>query len=156
MQSNLFSLECEQAFLGALFQSNTVFDRVSDFLRSEHFAEPLHQAIYEAAAKLIQEGSIANAATLRNGLPADSIGAMSTSQYLIRLETETPGDFAAEGHAGHIVDLAGRREAIASPKNLRQRAIDRSTTHSAELPVGDRTVAAYSRIYNTQSDAAAQ
>src|SRR5262245_40948781 len=52
--------EAEQALLGAILANNRVFDRVNEFLRADHFADPVHGRIYEAAGQLIQRGQIAN------------------------------------------------------------------------------------------------
>ena len=41
------NIEAEQALLGALLVNNDAFDRVSDFLRAEHFSEELHARIFE-------------------------------------------------------------------------------------------------------------
>ncbi len=40
------NIEAEQALLGAILVNNDAFDRVSDFLRPEHFSEELHRRIY--------------------------------------------------------------------------------------------------------------
>ena len=47
------NLEAEQALLGAILVNNEAMDRVSAFLDPQHFYDPLHQQIYETAAKLI-------------------------------------------------------------------------------------------------------
>ena len=39
------NIEAEQALLGAILVNNDAFDRVSDFLKPEHFAEELHRRI---------------------------------------------------------------------------------------------------------------
>ena len=43
------NLEAEQALLGAILVNNDAFDRVSDFLKAEHFVEEIHRRIYEIA-----------------------------------------------------------------------------------------------------------
>ena len=48
------NLEAEQALLGAILINNDAFDRVSDFLRSEHFVEEIHRRIFEIAAEVLQ------------------------------------------------------------------------------------------------------
>ena len=84
------NLEAEQALLGAILVNNDAFYRVSDFLEPEHFAEMLHQQIYEVASKLIRAGKTASPITLKTFLPADlDIGGLNTSQYLARLAAET-------------------------------------------------------------------
>ncbi|MGD8810400.1 MAG: DnaB-like helicase N-terminal domain-containing protein, partial [Gammaproteobacteria bacterium] len=44
--------EIEAALLGAVLTNNRAFERVSDFLRAEHFYEPVHGRIYAALEKL--------------------------------------------------------------------------------------------------------
>ena len=44
------NIEAEQALLGALLVNNEAFDRVSDFLKPEHFFEQIHAKIYELTA----------------------------------------------------------------------------------------------------------
>ena len=46
------NFEAEQALLGAILVNNEACDRVSSFLKSEHFYDPLHGRIYDHAAKL--------------------------------------------------------------------------------------------------------
>ena len=53
------NLEAEQALLGAILINNDAFDRVSDFLRSEHFVEEIHRRIFEIAGSLIRAGKLA-------------------------------------------------------------------------------------------------
>lgn len=47
------NIEAEQALLGAILINNAAFYHVSDFLRPNHFFEPLHGTIYEIANGLI-------------------------------------------------------------------------------------------------------
>ena len=41
------NIEAEQALLGAILVNNDAFDRVSDFLKPEHFSEELHRRIFD-------------------------------------------------------------------------------------------------------------
>ena len=59
------NLEAEQALLGAILVNNEAHDRVSGFLEAHHFYDPLHQQIYETAAKLIASGKQATPITLK-------------------------------------------------------------------------------------------
>ena len=40
--------QAEQALLGALLANNKAYERVSEFLAPEHFADPVHGRIYHA------------------------------------------------------------------------------------------------------------
>lgn len=59
------NLMAEQALLGAILGNNRAYERVAAFLRPEHFADEVHARIYEAAAKRIEAGQLADAVTLR-------------------------------------------------------------------------------------------
>lgn len=48
------NIEAEQALLGAMLMNNDAFYRVSDFLKAEHFYEPLHRKIFEVASVRIR------------------------------------------------------------------------------------------------------
>ena len=50
------NIEAEQALLGAILVNNEAFYRVSDFLESRHFFEPIHQQVYEITSNLIRAG----------------------------------------------------------------------------------------------------
>lgn len=62
------NIEAEQALLGALLINNDAFDRVSDFLKPEHFCEELHRRIFETCAQLIRLGKLATVTTLKSHL----------------------------------------------------------------------------------------
>ncbi|MBW4037003.1 MAG: replicative DNA helicase, partial [Proteobacteria bacterium] len=47
------NLEAEQALLGALLANNKAYERVSEFLAPEHFADAVHGRIFEAIARRI-------------------------------------------------------------------------------------------------------
>jgi replicative DNA helicase len=107
------NIEAEQALLGAILVNNEAFYRVSDFLKPEHFFEPIHAKIYELASSLIRAGKIASPITLKTFLPPDvDIGGMNASQYLARLAAEATTVINAEDYGRTIFDLATRRALI--------------------------------------------
>ena len=89
------NLEAEQALLGAILVNNEAMDRVSSFLDPQHFYDPLHQQIYETAAKLIHVGKQATPITLRTFFEtAEPISpTLTVPQYL--------GTLAAQGDDHH-------------------------------------------------------
>ena len=74
------NLEAEQALLGAILVNNDAFDRVSDFLKAEHFFEELHRRVYEVAAQLIRAGKLASPATMRTFLGEHDLGGVTIPQ----------------------------------------------------------------------------
>ena len=65
------NVEAEQALLGAILVNNEAMDRVSSFLKPDHFYEAQHGRIYETAAKLIMSGKRATPITLKTFFRAD-------------------------------------------------------------------------------------
>ncbi|MGD0025335.1 MAG: replicative DNA helicase [Xanthobacteraceae bacterium] len=107
------NIEAEQALLGAILVNNEAFYRVSDFLESKHFFEPIHQRIFELAGGLVRAGKIATPVTLKTFLPTDfDIAGLSVNQYLARLAAEATTIINAEDYGRTVYDLSIRRALI--------------------------------------------
>ena len=106
------NIEAEQALLGAILVNNDAFDRVSDFLRSEHFCEEIHRRIFEVAGSLIRAGKLASPITIKTFLGEHDIGGASVPQYLARLAAEATTVINANDYGRTVYDLAIRRELI--------------------------------------------
>ena len=108
------NLDAEQALLGAILVNNEAQDRVSSFLRAEHFYDPLHASIFETAGKLIASGKQATPITLRTFFetaePIDQN--LTVPQYLGRLAAHATTIINAVEYARTIYDLAIRRQLI--------------------------------------------
>ena len=103
----------EQALLGALLANNKAYDRVSEFLSPEHFADPLHGRIFQAIARKVEAGQLADAVTLRaefehSGL-LDEVGGAA---YLGQLLTAMIGIINAGEYGRAIHDAWLRRQLI--------------------------------------------
>jgi replicative DNA helicase len=108
------NFEAEMALLGALLANNKAFDRVSEFLRPEHFADERHGRIFDACSKLIQRGTIANPVTLKNYFEQDdALLEIGGTQYLARLASAVVTVINAADYARTIHDLFLRRQLIA-------------------------------------------
>src|SRR5690606_15488338 len=119
------NIEAEQALLGAILVNNDAFYRVSDFLKPNHFYEPLHRKIYEVAGEFIRMGKIANPVTMKTFLPAEEkIGEMTVAQYLARLAAEAVTIINAADYGRAIYDLAVRRALITVGEDMVNIAYD--------------------------------
>lgn len=118
------NIEAEQALLGAILVNNDAFDRVSDFLRAEHFAEELHRRIYEVMMQLIKAGKIATPITLKTFLGEHDLGGVTVPQYLARLAAEATSVINAEDYGRTIYDLALRRHLIVIGEDVVNAAFD--------------------------------
>ncbi len=118
------NVEAEQALLGAILVNNDAFDRVSDFLRAEHFSEELHRRIFEIAAQLIRAGKVATPVTLKTFLGDHDLGGVTVPQYLARLAAEATTIINAEDYGRSIYDLATRRRLIVIGEEVVNTAYD--------------------------------
>jgi replicative DNA helicase len=107
------NIEAEQALLGALLINNDAYDRVSDFLRPEHFSEELHRRIFDVCGQLIRAGKLATVVTLKTYLANIELPEGITIQgYLARLAGAATAIINAEDYGRTIHDLAVRRDLI--------------------------------------------
>lgn len=107
------NVEAEQALLGAILLNNVAFERVSEFLRREHFSEEIHARIYDAVAAKVEQGRTATPLTIDLGLSAETkIGPLTVPQYLARLCAEATSVLGAPDYAAEIVECAARRQII--------------------------------------------
>ena len=118
------NIEAEQALLGAILVNNDAFDRVSDFLKPEHFSEEIHRRIYDVAAQLIRAGKLASPITLKTFLGEHDLGGVTVPQYLARLAAEATTVINAENYGRTIHDLAVRRDLILIGEDIVNTAYD--------------------------------
>ena len=119
------NVEAEQALLGAILVNNDAYYRVSDFLKSEHFQEPLHRHIFKVASDMIRVGKRANPVTIKTFLPAEEkIADLTVAQYLARLAAEAATIINAEDYGRSIYDLHIRRQLITIGEDMVNIAYD--------------------------------
>jgi replicative DNA helicase len=84
--------EAEQVLIGALLANNKAYEKVSEFLKSEHFADPIHAKVYNIMSRLIQKGHVADVVTLKNYFEQEgTLNEVGGIAYLIKLsESSTP------------------------------------------------------------------
>jgi replicative DNA helicase len=119
------NFEAEQALLGAILVNNEACDRVSSFLKAEHFFDALHGRIYDHAAKLIWAGKRATPITLKTFFQGDEpVGELTVPQYLGRLAANATTIINAEDYGRTIYDLAIRRNLIQIGEGMVNTAYD--------------------------------
>jgi replicative DNA helicase len=139
------SLEAEQALLGAILINNDAHDRVASFLEPQHFYDPLHRQIYEAAAKLIAAGKRADGITLKTFFEtAEPIDAtLSVPQYLGRLAANAATIINARDYARTIRDLSIRRSLI----NIGETLVNAAYDSPVDFPPKEQIEEAERRLY---------
>src|SRR5438445_10808334 len=108
--TELFSLEAEQAMIGAVLMNNDAFQLATKYINSSHLYEGIHQSIWGVIEQLIEAGKHADPIILRAFLPkANVIPNVTTGQYLARLAASATTIINVPDYARAIRELADRR-----------------------------------------------
>src|SRR5215470_1075311 len=106
------NLQAEQALLGALLANNRAYERVSEFLAPEHFADPIHGRIFQAIVRRIENGQLADAVTLKAEFGHSGVLEVGGTAYLAQLLTAMVGIINAGEYGRTIHDTWLRRQLI--------------------------------------------
>ena len=107
------NLQAEQALLGAILANNRAYERVSEFLAPEHFADPIHGRIYQAVTRRIEAGQLADAVTLKAEFEhAGILDEVGGTAYLAQLLTAMVGIINAGEYGRTVHDAWLRRQLI--------------------------------------------
>lgn len=103
----------EQALLGAILANNKAYDRVAGFLNPDHFSDPINGKIYEAIARRLATGNIADPITLNAEFArAGTLDDVGGTAYLTGLLTAMVGIINAGDYGRVVLDTWMRRELI--------------------------------------------
>ena len=145
--------EAEQALLGAILANNTAFEKVADFLRAEHFAEPMHGEIYAACGTLIDRGQQANAITLKNHFERnEALTDVGGAKYLSDLQGNYVSIINARDYGRTIHDLYLRRQLIAVGEDVVNEAFDHDLEESAQQQIEKTEQKLYSLAESGQTE----
>ncbi|MDR1206874.1 MAG: replicative DNA helicase [Rickettsiales bacterium] len=107
------NLEAEQAVLSAILMNNRALERVSEFLKPDHFTHPAHREIYRLMERQFAAGFPVDAITIRNYLEQqgvlESVGGI---EYLAQLAAAGATVVNVEQYGRIIYENAMRRELI--------------------------------------------
>lgn len=107
------NFEAEQSLLGAILLSNPAYEKVSEFLKPEHFADPVHGRIFAICGKLIERGQMANPVTLKTYFEQDGgLAEIGGTAYLAQLANSVVSIVNAGDYGRLVYDLHLRRELI--------------------------------------------
>jgi replicative DNA helicase len=120
------NVEAEQALLGALLVNNAAIERVSEFLKAEHFHQPLHKRIYEIALSLTQSNKVATPVTVKTFLSTNDVPDLDVPRYLAGLAAEATTVINVEDYGRAIYELAMRRSLIEIGEEVVTSAYDAS------------------------------
>lgn len=123
--------EAERALLGAIMMNNRAFERVSDFLMPEHFADPVNGRLYQLTCELIAQGRQANPVTLRSYVQNDDVLKEPGVKYLATLAAGAVTVINAAEYGRLVYDLFLRRELIDLGESIVNKAFDATPDESA-------------------------
>lgn len=147
------NLEAEQALLGALLANNRAFEQISDFLKPNHFADPIHAKIYEVISKLISRGHVADTITLKNYFEQEGIlNDVGGYKYLIKLAESSSPLTNPEYYAQYIYDQFLRRELISTGYDI----VNNAMKEDIDTPASAQIEAAEKRLYDLSDIGEAQ
>jgi replicative DNA helicase len=128
------NLQAEQALLGAILANNKSYDAVAGWLRVEHFADPVNGRIFEAAARRIDRGQLADPLTLKGEFEAagvlDEVGGVAYLGQLI-VAMVSPTMVGPYGRA--VLDCWHRRALISIGEDLVNSAMTPGEASAREL-----------------------
>ena len=117
------NVEAEKSLLGAIFANNRAYEKVSELLLPEHFVIAQHGKIYDACARLIEKGQIANPVSLKRLFEQDEgLIDIGGTAYLVEL-AESMVSIINAGEYGRIIyDLHLKRSLIGLGEGVVNRA----------------------------------
>jgi replicative DNA helicase len=105
--------EVEAALLGAILTNDRALEKVSEFLRAEHFYEPVHGRIFDAARRLVERGQKASPQTLAHFFESDeALADVGGGRYLYEIAASVISVVNVADYGRMIHDLYLRRELI--------------------------------------------
>jgi replicative DNA helicase len=117
------NVEAEKALLGAIFVNNRAYEKVSDFLKPEHFALGQHERVFDACRRLIERGQMADPVTLRRFFEAEeSLAEIGGPAYLNELALSAATVINAGEYGRLVYDLHLKRELIQLGEDVVNRA----------------------------------
>lgn len=117
--------DVERALLGAILMNNSAYEKSSDFLMPEHFAEAVNGRLYATVATLINRNEAANPVTLKGYLQNDDlVNAAGGFLYIAGLAKAMVTARNSGEYGRLIYDLHRRRMAISMAEDLMNAAYD--------------------------------
>ena len=131
--------------IGALLANNKAFEKVSEFLKAEHFSDPIHVKVYDIISRIIQKGHTADVITLKNYFEQEgTLNEVGGINYLIKLSEASSPLTNVEYYGQFIYDKFLRRELIATGYDIASEAM----TESLDVNTASQIEKAEKRLFN--------
>lgn len=139
------NIEAEQALIGAILANNKAFEKVSEFLQPQHFADAIHAKIFEVMSTLMKRGHTADVITLKNYFEQEGVlNDVGGVNYLVKLADSASVMTNVEYYGQFIYDKYLRRELI----NMGSEIINNAFKESADLSANEQIEMAEQQLFN--------
>ncbi|HXT80664.1 MAG TPA: replicative DNA helicase [Acetobacteraceae bacterium] len=143
------NVQAEQALLGALLANNKAYERVSEFLAPEHFADPIHGRIFQAITRRVEAGQLADAVTLKAEFEHSGIlEEVGGTAYLAQLLSAMVGIINAGEYGRAVHDTWLRRQLI----DVGETVVNNAFGADAELDGPKQIEAAEQALFQLAAD----
>lgn len=137
--------EAEQALLGALLVNNNALEKVTEFLRAEHFFVPVHGRIYQAICTFFERGLNATPVTMKGFFEKDEdLEHIGGPAYLAELASHVVSVVNVEDYGRMVFEHHLRRQLIGLGENLVGKAFE----HDMDMPASKQIEEAEKELYN--------
>ena len=137
--------EVEAGLLGAILTNDRALEKVAEFLQAEHFYEPVHGRIYDAARRLVERGQKASPQTLAHFFEADAaLAEAGGGRYLYELAASVISVVNVADYGRMIHDLFLRRELI----GLGEEVVNDAYAHDIDDSAPAQIEKAEQRLYD--------
>ena len=138
------NIEAEQALLGALLINNDAIDQIADFLKADHFFDPVHARLYEAMCRLVVRGNLASPITVKTYMENDEgLEQLGGASYLARLVSNATTLTNTKEYGRVIFELAMRRELIVIGETMATTAHDSDIDNAPDQQITTAEQALY-------------
>ena len=142
-----YSLEAEQAVLGAVLIDSATLNQVADMLRAEHFYLPEHQAIYRVMIQKMMANEVIDFVTVLEALKSDGFfSGNEGKEYLLKLVNIVPSPDSIKRYAEMVRKKADVRKLIEASRQTLDEAMDPSADFD------DLIENAEQRVYEIRQD----
>ncbi|QCE34885.1 replicative DNA helicase [Acetobacteraceae bacterium] len=147
------NIQAEKALLGAIFVNNRAYERVQAYLEGRHFAHAVHGEIYDAIARRINGGQLADPITMRAELEhGDILKPVGGFAYVAELVDSMVGIINADSYGKVIHDCWIRRELIDIGEKTVNAAFSSDPEADGEIQLGQAEEALFQLAHSKGQD----
>ena len=126
------NIQAEQMLLGSIMLNCDLLNQLNEFLRKEHFFEPLHQKIFNAVEFLVEKGLSATTISVTSMIDKEAAFAeVGGAEYLVKLTTMAMVVINPYDYGRIIYDLAIKRNLIQIGEDIVNEAYGSNFENSA-------------------------